>query len=135
MVADAWWLGQPDDPARTRVIDVFDQPVRCAEISAPGWDKTVADASQVLEIKLVGTQPGRYALAANGRPATGEADVNYTLTSTSGTPSEVPAKSGFVKLDSITNRGAADGSFDLTFADGNVAGSFHAVYCPGGSEP
>ncbi len=134
VVADSWWIGTPDDPARTRVIYVFDKPVTCAQISKTGWDTVVSDKTQSLEFKLIGTKPSNYPVAANGMPATGEASVNYTLTARTGTPAETAAKSGSVTLDTLT-RAAADGSFALMFGAQKLSGHFHAIYCKDGHEP
>ena len=60
----------------------FDQLVSCAALSATGWDEVVTDQTQALELKLIGTDPGTYPVSS--RPATGEADVNYTLTGAPG---------------------------------------------------
>lgn len=38
-VADARWIGAPDDPKQTRVIYVFDKQVSCAALSAPDGTK------------------------------------------------------------------------------------------------
>jgi hypothetical protein len=93
-VSNSWLIGMPDDPQRTRVIYVLDKPVACAEIVMAGWDKTVTDATQAIEIKLIGTMAGTYPVATSGQPATGQADVNYSLTSRTATPMEDLAKGG-----------------------------------------
>lgn len=134
-IGSAWLIGKPDDAAQTRVVHLFDRPVKCSEISAAGWDETVADATQVLEIKLIGAAPGKYAIASNGRPGQGQADVNYTLTSQTGTPSEVGARLGSVELATLTDGKSASGTFELTFPGGNVSGDFQAEYCAAGREP
>lgn len=134
-VGAAWLIGAPDDPKQTRVIYVFDRAIKCSELAKPGWDETVADGTRSLEMKLIGTQPGKYPVAKSGRPATGESDVNYTLTSTSSTPSEVLATSGSVTLAHISDGKSADGAFNLTFAQGKISGDFQATYCAAGHEP
>ena len=132
-VADARWIGAPDDPKLTRVIYVFDKLVSCAALSNAGWDAVVTDGTQALEMKLIGTATGAYPVSA--RPATGEANVNYTVTSTSATPAEVSASSGTVTVDTFVDQTSADGSFDLTVPGGSVTGTFHATYCAAGREP
>lgn len=134
-VAASWLIGAPDDPARTTVIYVFDQPVACGEITQAAWDETVTDSTQALEMKLIGTAPGAYPIAADGRPSGGESDVNYTVTSTSGTPSEVSATAGSVTVDALTDGTSAGGQFDLTFPGGTVTGAFSAAFCADGREP
>jgi len=132
-VADARWIGAPDDPAQTRVIYVFDKQVSCSVLSAAGWDEVVTDQTQALEMKLIGTEAGVYPVSS--RPATGEADVNYTVTSTSATPSEISATGGGVTVDQFLADEAADGAFDLIIPGGTVSGTFHATYCATGREP
>src|SRR6185436_10654582 len=66
-VAAAWLIGAPDDPKQTRVVYVFDREIVCDEITKPGWDETVANSTQSLEMKLIGTKPGTYGVAKNGR--------------------------------------------------------------------
>ncbi len=134
-VADARWIGAPDDPVNTRVIYVFDKLVSCDALSDTGWDEAVTDRTQSLEMKLIGKVAGTYPIAPSGRPATGEATANYTLTSTSATPAEMSASGGGVTVDQFLDRAAADGSFDLTFPDGSVSGTFHATFCATGHEP
>jgi len=134
-VAAAYLIGSPDDPKRTSVVYVFDAPIACSELSSPGWDESVANATQSLEMKLIGKSPATYPIPADGTPATGESDVNYTVTSTSGTPSEVSALSGSVTLDGVEDGTSASGSFALTFPGGDVSGSFDAVWCADGHEP
>ena len=134
-VASAWLIGRPDDPARTRVLHLFDQPVKCGEISHTGWDESITDGTQVLELKLIGSTPGDYSVAVDGRPGMGQTDANYTLSSQQGTPSEVSATAGQVTLSSLQDGVSAQGSFELNFPGGGVSGEFDAVYCPGGREP
>lgn len=134
VVAASYIIGAPDDPGRTTVLYVFDSPIACGEIIAAGWDETVPDQSQAIEIKLIGKSPGTYPVAS-GLPTSGEADVNYTVTSTSGTPSEVSATAGSVTLDAIDGIASATGRFDLVFPGGMLAGSFTAATCGPGREP
>lgn len=134
-VGASFRIGAPDDPARTMVIFVFDKALSCDDVSGAGWDAKVADQTQSLEIKVVGKDAGDYPLASGRTPGPGESDVNYTLTSTTGTPAETSAKSGHVTIDSAA-ADAATGSFDLTFPGGDtLQGSFDAVPCAHGSEP
>ena len=133
-VATAMWAGTPDDPAST-VIYLFSSPVACAEISTPGWDTRIADKSRVLEMKELGVTPQDYPVVTTVTPAPGEASVNYTVSSTSGTPKETGSSAGKVTLETLTPAMNATGSFTLTFATGTLQGTFDAVYCPGGHEP
>ena len=86
-------------------------------------------------MKLLGTDKGTYPVSSMPNAASGESLVNFTLSSTSGTPSEVTSKSGSVVLESLAAHSSAAGSFDLIFPDGTFQGSFSAAWCPGGHEP
>lgn len=135
-VGASYRIGAPDDPDRTIVVYIFDRAIACDEISDEGWDEVVADSTQSLEMKLVGTASGEYVVAVGPSLGKGDASVNYTLTSTSGTPSEVSAVSGKVILDSVDDGGGARGSFDLTFPSGDaLSGTFASTSCADGKEP
>lgn len=134
-VKASYVIGASDDPAHTTTIYVFDHPIACAEIAGPGWDAKIADQTQAIEIKLIGKQTGKYPVAVGPNPASGEASVSYTLSSTSKTPAETVAKNGSVTLAALVDKGAAEGSFDLQFPNGAATGSFDATYCKDGSEP
>lgn len=134
-VAASWRIGEPDDPDQTMVVYVFDQPISCADIADAGWDTRITDQTQAVEIKVVGTTAGDYPLAAGRTPGPGESDVNYTLSSTTGTPGETSADTGDVVIDTA-DAGTATGSFDLTFPSGDtLVGTFNASACSQGSEP
>ncbi len=132
-VAEAWMIGLPDDPTSTRVFYLFDQPVACADITAHGWDQTITDGTQSLEMKLIGSTPGDYPVAT--RPSAGQSSDNYTITSQSSTPVEVAATGGSVTLTGITDSVSAVGNINLTFPNGSLTGSFRAVFCGQGVEP
>jgi hypothetical protein len=69
-------------------------------------------------------------------PAPGEASVNYTLSSTAGTPTETSSSGGTVTLSTLTANTNATGSFALTFGAANALnGTFNATFCPAGVEP
>ena len=119
-VATALWAGAADDPSTT-VVYVFSKPVACSELTTPGWDTRIT--------------PGSYKVVTTLTPAPGEASVNYTLSSTMGTPKEDGSTMGTVTLTTLTTSTSAKGSFTLTFGTSSISGSFDAVYCPGGHEP
>lgn len=134
-VVSAYFIGQSDDPAHTTVIYVFDAKVDCADLAAPGWDKKIPNATGALEMKLIGTTPGKYAVAKGVTPAQGQASVNFTVSSTSATPVESSSNGGAVQLDTLDPAKLARGSFDVQFADGALKGTFAATWCPIGHEP
>jgi hypothetical protein len=133
-VATALWAGAPDDPATT-VVYVFSKPVACSELATPGWDTRITNGTSVLEMKSFGTMPASYTVVTTLTPAPGEASVNYTLSSTTGTPKEDGSTMGTVTLTTLTPNVSAKGSFTLTFGTSSLSGSFDAVFCPGGHEP
>jgi hypothetical protein len=103
--------------------------------ATPGWDTRITNGTSVLEMKSFGTKPGSYTVVTTLTPAPGEASVNYTLSSTMGTPKEDGSTKGTVTLTTLTPSTSAKVSFTLTFASGPLSGTFDAVYCPGGHEP
>ena len=133
-VATALWAGAADDPATT-VVYVFSKPVACSELATPGWDTRITNGTSVLEMKSFGSTPGMYKVVSTLTPAAGEASVNYTLSSTTGTPKEDGSTMGMVTLTMLTPNVSAQGTFTLTFATSTLSGSYDAVYCPGGHEP
>lgn len=132
--AGALWAGKPDDPATT-VVNVFSTPVACSFLQNTGWDTKIPDGTKVLEMKSFGTSPGTFKVVTTLTPAPGEASVNYTLSSQSGTPKEQGSTAGTVTLTKLTPSTSATGSFSLTFGTSTLTGSFDAVFCPGGHEP
>lgn len=135
-VASSYRIGAPDDPARTIVVYVFDKPIGCNEISDTGWDTSISDGTQAIEMKLIGTAAGDYIVAVGPTFSQGQASVFYTLSSTSGTPLEIASTMGSVTLKSLDNAGGGEGAFQLSFASGDaLAGTFSAANCPGGHEP
>ena len=131
-VAASYRIGAPDDPQRTVVVYLFDAPVDCADLGSPGWDQRV-DGVQSLEIKTIGKTTGDYEVATGPTPGTGQASVNYTLTSPTA-PAEVSALAGTVTLTAIGDDDA-EGEFTLSFDGGTLTGSFRAAPCPEGHEP
>ncbi|MEO7331119.1 MAG: hypothetical protein ABI193_21260, partial [Minicystis sp.] len=134
-VASAYFIGQSDDPAHTTVLYLFDAPVACSDLAAPGWDTTVTNATGALELKLIGNAPGSYPVSQSVTPAQHEASVSFTVTSTTATPAEHASSGGDVQLDTIEAGKVATGSFDLQFPDGSLKGTFSAGWCPNGHEP
>ena len=130
----ALWIGAADDPATT-VVYVFSRPVVCGELATPGWDARITNGTQVLEMKMFGVAPGTFQVVTTQTPAPGEAAVNYTLSSTTGTPSERVASGGTVMLASLTAGARAKGAFAVGFATSRLDGTFDAPFCAGGHEP
>jgi hypothetical protein len=132
--AASLWIGSPDDPATT-VVYLFSKPVACGDLATPGWDTRIPNGTQMLEMKMFGTSPATYKVVTTQTPAPGEAAVNYTLSTTSGTPTEQVGSGGTITLTKTTASVRATGSFALNFATSNIAGTFDAAFCAGGHEP
>ena len=133
--SSAFWIGSPDDP-KTTVVYVFDKPLKCGDIKLPGWDTKIPDGTQVLEMKMFGTTPASYKITTSMTPAVGEAAVNYTLSSQTGTPTETFSMGGTVVLTTRVAMMSATGSFTIDFGGGDMLkGTYNAIYCPGGHEP
>ncbi|MGH7284273.1 MAG: hypothetical protein ACRELY_22325 [Polyangiaceae bacterium] len=133
-VATSYVIGAPDDQATT-VVFVFSKPVACADLGNPGWDQRITDGTQILELKAFGTSPADFNVVTTLTPAPGEASVNYTLSSTTGTPNEIGASGGTLTLSTLSAGATATGSFALMFGADHLTGTFDAIYCPGGHEP
>lgn len=134
-VRSAYFIGRSDDPANTIVIYVFDATVACSALSSPGWDSRILDGTGALEMKLLGTDVAEYPVSSSPTGASGEASVNFTLSSTTATPQEESSTSGSVKLASVTAGKSASGTFDLVFPSGSLRGTFDAAWCANGHEP
>jgi hypothetical protein len=133
-VATSLWIGAPDDPATT-VVYVFSKPVKCSDISSPGWDTRITNATQFLEMKMFGTKVATYKVTTSKTPAAGDASVNYTLSTTTGTPAETVGNSGTVTLATITAKTNVTGNFALKFGTHDVSGTYDATFCAAGTEP
>ncbi|MEA2697310.1 MAG: hypothetical protein QOI66_1581 [Myxococcales bacterium] len=135
-IGSVLWAGMPDVAAST-VIYVFSKPIKCSDITKAGWDTTITNMTQILEVKAMGTTAAVYQpiIKAPRLPAAGEAQVNYTLSLTSGTPTEAFATAGSVTLSKVTATTNVTGSFDLMFGANALKGTFDATYCAAGREP
>ena len=133
-VASSRWIGAPDS-LDTSVVYVFSTAVACTELCSPGWDQRIVDQSRILELKMFGTSPATFTVVTTATPGPGEASVNYTLASTSGTPAEVSSSRGSVTLDMLEPGQRATGSYALAFGTEMLTGTFDASFCPGGHEP
>ncbi len=124
----AFRIGSPDDAATT-VVYMFDQVIQCNEITARAWDTRITNGTQILEIKTLGHNANVYAVPS-------KAQVNYTLSSTSGTPVESIASgvSATLEATAVTG-GGAQGKFSFTFTNGQLDGSFDGTSCATGLEP
>ncbi len=125
------------DVAASTVVYVFSSAIKCNEITQAGWDTTIANKTQILEIKAMGTKAAVYQpiIKAPRLPAGGEAQVNYTLSLTTGTPMEAFSTGGSVTLTKVTAMTNVTGSFDLMFGANALKGTFDASYCAAGREP
>ncbi|MDB4993558.1 MAG: hypothetical protein JWM74_990 [Myxococcaceae bacterium] len=133
-VTTSYLIGAPDS-AETTVVFVFSKPVKCSDLATPGWDQRIADGTQLLEMKIFGKDPGAFKAVTTVTPAPGEASVNYTLSSTAGTPKETGSSGGSVTLEALAASTSAQGRFSLQFGASKLDGTFDAVFCPGGHEP
>lgn len=133
----ALWIGMPDaNTPPVTVIYLFDMPVQCSAITTAGWDTTLGNTNQDLEMKAAGTTPGTYTVQG-GNPtalAAGEAVVNYSVLMAA--PAEQIASAGSTITLTAFNAGRnATGSFNITFTNGSLQGAFDATWCANGREP
>jgi hypothetical protein len=133
----ALWIGMPDaNTPPVTVIYLFEMPVACSAITTAGWDTTLGNTNQDIELKAAGTTPGTYTVRG-GNPAAlaaGEAVVNHSVLMA--TPVEQIASAGSTITLTALNAGTnATGSFNLMFTNGTLTGTFNATWCPNGREP
>jgi len=133
-VTTALWMGAPDSDAST-VVHLFAQPVACGELCAAGWDQRIRSGTQILELKMFGRNLAAYPVVKTPTPAPGEAAASYTVSTSTGTPAEIFATGGTVKLTDLLPGAVASGAFALVFDSNHLDGTFNAVFCPGGHEP
>ena len=138
MATTAFWIGSPDSPATDTVVYLFDATLACGDIAAAGWDTTIPTNTQILELKIVGKTAMAYptTTAATHVPAPGESLSSYTIAASTAT--DQLASGGSVTLASIESPTAghfATGTFQLTFANGSLDGTFDAPFCMAGREP
>jgi hypothetical protein len=133
----ALWIGMPDanTPAVT-VVYLFEMPVQCSAITAAGWDATLGNTNQDIEMKAAGTTPGTYTVIG-GNPtarAAGEAVINHSFLMA--TPMEEIAGAGStITLTALNSNRNATGSFQITCLSGSLQGTFDATWCAAGREP
>ena len=133
-VGAAYHIGAPDD-ASTAVVYLFSNPILCSDITAAGWDGAITDGTDILEIKAIGTTAAVYPVSNAPTAPSGDASVNYTLSSTTGTPVETIGTSGSVTFTTLTSGSSAVGSFTIGFAGSSLTGTFDAAFCAAGREP
>jgi hypothetical protein len=135
-IGSVFLIGNPD-VALSTVVYIFSQPIKCTDISKAGWDTTITNMTQILELKMMGTTPAVYKpiIMAPNFPSAGQAQVNYAMSTTVGTPVESFSTSGSVTLSTIVANTSASGSFDLAFGANALKGTFSATYCAVGREP
>jgi hypothetical protein len=133
-VAAAFVIESPDSDATT-VVYLFSNPVRCLDLSFAGWDRAVSKGTLVLELKLLGTAPGTFLAVTDRALSVREATAEWMRTSADPPPVEVRSKGGFIRLETLSARGPATGSFSLDFGASRLTGTFKAAFCAGGHEP
>jgi hypothetical protein len=126
-------IESPDADAAT-VVYLFSKPVRCLDLSLPGWDKLMGDKTFVLEIVLGGKGPGTYRVTTTALGPDG-ASVQVPRSSGRAGGESLQAGDGAVRLESRRPRGAAQGSFDVTVGGRQWLARFDAEYCAGGHQP
>ncbi len=119
----------------TTVVYLLSKPVRCMDLSFSGWDRTIADGTSVLELKLQGKVPANFLVVAGPTLSAREAAAEWMRTSADPPPIEVQSRGGWITVDALSPGGPVAGSFALEFGADHLTGRFHAAFCPGGHEP
>jgi len=122
-IAASFWVQNPSAGGAPTLLFLLDEKLGCSGISAPGWDKTIAAATQVLEIGLAGPASTTFTIL-------GDADANYL-----GGPYNPSADSGRVTVDVVKPSQELIGSFDVHFGADALSGTFDATFCSTGVEP
>lgn len=133
-MAAAFVIESPDSDATT-VVYLFSNPVRCLDLSFAGWDHTIANGTLVLELKVLGKDPGAFLAVTGPVLSAREGAAEWMRASGDPPPIEVSSKGGWITLDTVSPRGPATGTFTLDFGSGPLSGSFNAAFCAGGHEP
>lgn len=132
-VMAAYWIGQPDDPTEAHggpFVYLLSQAVTCNAISVAGWLSNLDASTQALEM-IVGTTTVGAAAESSANAGANISENNYLFGRVA---PEIRATSGSVTLTAYTKDVAVDGTVSIQFPAGSAAGTFHAVYCPGGQE-
>jgi hypothetical protein len=99
-----------------------------------GWDRAITNDTQILNMKMFGTNPATYAVSTSVSPPPGQSSVSHTFSSSAGGTQRI-ASGGSVTLTTLTTGISANGTFALSFAANSLNGTYKAVFCPGGREP
>jgi hypothetical protein len=122
-VASSYWIGHPSAGGAPTQVYLSDERLACQALSAPGWDKTLAASTQLLEIGLAGPTPSTFHIGM-------DADANYL-----GGPFNPSADGGTVTTTIVNASQNIVGSFDIKFGAAALAGTFDAAFCEAGVEP
>jgi hypothetical protein len=109
--------------------------VRCLDLSFSGWDRTIANGTLVLELKLLGKAPAAFLAVTTPTLSMGEGAAEWMRASADPPPIEVRSTGGWITLDSLLPRGPTTGTFALDFGTSHLTGGFKAAFCAGGHEP
>jgi hypothetical protein len=159
-IANAYWIGNPDVGNAPIILDLFESPIACSAISAPGWDANVNTKwveFTLWELGDGGTQmlydpdAGRPLASLLGSSPITSPQTFTIVTSTTATASAAwtlgnvnpLALSGTVTVNQLKPGVNLAGTFDITsFANATgtpngdtLKGTFDATWCPTGTEP
>ena len=133
-VASAFRIESPDSD-RATVIYLLSRPVRCIDLSFTGWDRALPHGTSVLEIEVLGKTAGSFLAVSSATLSPFEAAVEYERPSPDEPGNETRSTGGWVTIDTLSPQGPAAGTFTLDFGGDHLAGTFNALFCPGGHEP
>jgi hypothetical protein len=122
-VASSYWIGHPSAGSPPTQVYLSDQELPCQSLALPGWDKTLATSSQLLEIDLAGSALTTYRVGT-------DADANYV-----GGAFNPTASGGTVTLTAVNPSQNIVGSFDIQFDTTALMGTFDGSFCADGVEP
>ena len=105
-------------------------PLTCMQMQTMGapWLSSVMAGAQVIEIVVKGTPTAKtYPVGIL------QGEVNYAAGGRSSSY-EVNAQSGSITFTKAMANGPVEGTVMATYASGNLMGTFHAEFCPMGSQ-
>jgi len=125
------WVGKPTNPNENGggpFVYLFTAGVTSQTISnGSGWLPKLPPGSQGMEMIIGTTKEGMSVPVGMAGP--GRAEVNYFLSG-----SEHNSKSGTVTVTAYKAGMYVEGTVDVMFPFGSAKGTFHADWCPTGSE-
>ena len=127
-------IGHPQFIGETSIF-MFSGPIKCSDITIPGWGQWITAGTQTMELDLPTQVVNTYPVNGTEQPTIPNSYGRYRYGEGSGGEITGGGSSGQIQLTSATTA-ALSGTFDVTFpVTGHLAGTFTAIPCPTGWHP